>query len=1804
MEGAEESMSNEVDKRIVEMQFKNEEFEKNAAKTLQTLQELKQKLNDNFSTKGPEKLNEAIKAVDVSPISQGLETVQLKFNALQIAGKRIIENITDAAMNAIHKVTSLIQAPLNQIKEGGARRAQNIEQAKFMLSGLGIEWKDIVDDINYGVQDTAYGLDAAAKVASQLVASNVALGKDMQASLRGVSGVAAMTNSTYEEIGHIFTSVAGQGKLMSMQLQQFSLRGLNVAADLAKSMNTTEAAIRDMVSKGQIDFMTFAKAMDELYGGHAKEANNTFTGALSNTKAALSRLGADIQSQKFESFRIILLEVTTQLKELKKAFKPAEDAIISMMDAVGKLVTNFIKSINIKAIVEKITPSIKKVADYVRDFADAWRMLREEKAPFDNIADYVKKLREGMEGTKEATEEVIDVYDKLAKASDDDLKRYSQNAWDIWNWGKYGNGQDRVNALGEDYELTQAYVDKMIELGWDEAKMTEYLTEQREKAAKQQARADAVNRLKNTVSKVLTIFTNVRTVLHNITSSIVNILGATFSGLSEAISGKGSGFLDALIFLTGKLSDFTTKIAITKERADKIKPVAKAIGDIVVAIGKGLYTCIKYLIQFIEAAANNKVVKSIFEAIGNAINKIFDGLKKLYTRLKESGVWDNFVDILKTIGTWLGERLVDAINLLGTVVGGIGEGIVTVFEKVVGKLSDMKSEAEKGHGWLSKIKDFFKEDVLNGSWLTKLKDILDSIFGTGKDVFTNAYTKMGDFMRGLAEGIRSLDRTDLDYIIKIFGQIVLTFETAKWLWSMATLNKRVSDGLKNLDKLFGALKTAVKKFGRKTDAEAFESFAKSIAIIIGSFIALMATFAYLESKKFDVHHIAFMAGTIVGIVSVIVGLTVILQALAKKAAYVTAPTANILSHVVIPSMAVTLFAIGYLIKSLVDGVSSLYNLATDSNFDRTTFLSVTSNISLILIILMVFANSVSKLDKTLVGLSGVAMTYLSIGVLVSMLISSFKKLLKIVKNFSPADVEAATKALNWMIIPLLLFGVAVTFITKKVKNDTTTQTNPFKGMTGMLISLAALIRLGFVPLLETIADLRKTASGVSAIEDFKSIVKWTLIFVGLLATVLTAFSNFTYNGRNSGFSTGGNVKGMQAVSLIIASMAAMFFSLSLAIKAMKGVDVSAIRQFKEMILLVTGIVALMSIALTALGTMDLTKGGTGVLLGVASIILGLAAVMAASAWSFKTFTETLIEFANALPDVFKKILEFFKLVQENGDEFVAGVSNTIRMAVIAALMGLVEGINAQIYYVTNGLIESMALAIDGAADGIMKNVPKIKDAIEKLKFAMAYAVGYALFGNDDDSAFGMVNKVAKSAAKDKMAELLKLSLSSIPGIGGVVDSLDFIAGSEVGRVSDDQFEEWKKQATGESTEDAKEKGTEVGEEVTANWYEEYYKARQEAANKTIKEKKKEKEKEEEIGSDIIDNLASSLVKKVNVGKIDFSDVWEAVKTKDVTNLSTEIGLDFTFDDLTNSLTQFNLESEDGFKDYISNLSGTEGDVEGILGDWINAFGDAGTESMDSYSDAIKERMEFVTDITSEAMEASVTEAKKFESEYYDIGEDCATGFANGLTSMPSLVKIMQANKYLAEVSTTAIKGKDALDQRSPSHVFEKIGLFTVLGFANGIINNVSYATAATEEAGTAAILSMRETIRNASLAAIDGIDSPRITPVLDLSNVTDGIDTMNGMFDTTHAYKLAMVASAEAKASNERRATAYYQNGSAYDDTNAIGAINSLNAEVSTLKDAINGMQVVIDGRALVGQIATPMDKALGKRTLAGRRTI
>lgn len=357
-------MSTEIDQRIVEMRFDNKQFEKNAQQTLNTLEKLNDKLNFEDCSKSLDKLGKASKNFTLDDIGNAVDSLSKRFSTMGIIGMSALDSITKSALSLGKKLYKTITGPLI---EGGKNRALNIEQAKFQLKGLGIAWSSIEDDINYGVKDTAYGLDSAAKVAAQLSASGIQIGDNMKTALRGISGVAAMTNSTYDDIGRIYTAVAGNGRLMGEQLLSLSGRGLNAAAALAKYLGKSEAEVRDMVSKGKIDFQTFADAMDSTFGEHAKAANETFTGALSNMKAALSRIGADVATPALEDLKEIFNAIRPVINKVHTELKP----FISDLTTVMKVVTNGIVKMFNNFDVSWVAPAFKTISNVFKQVAVA-----------------------------------------------------------------------------------------------------------------------------------------------------------------------------------------------------------------------------------------------------------------------------------------------------------------------------------------------------------------------------------------------------------------------------------------------------------------------------------------------------------------------------------------------------------------------------------------------------------------------------------------------------------------------------------------------------------------------------------------------------------------------------------------------------------------------------------------------------------------------------------------------------------------------------------------------------------------------------------------------------------------------------------------------------------------------------------------------------------------------------------------------------------------------------------------------------------------------------------------------------------------------------------------------------------------------------------------------------------------------------------------------------------------------------------------------------------------------------------------
>ena len=647
-------MSKQVDERIVSMQFDNKQFEANVKTSMSTIQKLKQSLNFKDSGKSLENLSKAANEVKFDKLLSGVETLEKRFSAMGIVGMRVIENLTDSAMQMVTKTKNLITST---IKQGGISRATNIENARFQLQGL---LKDdeavaaVMKNVSDSVDGTAYSLDAAAKVASQLAASGMRAGDEMFSSLRAVAGVAAMTNSSYEDIGRIFTQVAGQGRMMGDQLLQLSGRGMNAAATLAEQMGKTEQEVRDMVSKGQISFSTFASAMDNAFGEHAKKANETLNGAFSNVKSALARIGAEFVAPLIVQngpLVQVLNTIREKVNDVKRNIVPFAELVTTTINKLATKVNAAISKLNIDKMFEKFN-------FLSRDFG-ASKIIK----LVDGISKPIEKVTDTVKETVNAVTDLDDIVNKVIH-------------------GDFGNGAERLDKLteaGQNYYRVQNRVNEVLNNGFrfsedqiqvqdkllgiqentvsetkSETTETVKLTEEKKKLIKELAgMSDAQLRANGYTEEQIAAFRELRGVanklgipidklidnidelngkwiimdaLKNIGNSIVSIFKAIGQAWKDIFPSSSADTVFNIVAAFHKLSE---RMKVTDEDADKIKRTFKglfAVLDLVsTLVGGGLRLALKAT-SYILSLFNLSLL-DVTAILGDALVKFRDWIK-------------------------------------------------------------------------------------------------------------------------------------------------------------------------------------------------------------------------------------------------------------------------------------------------------------------------------------------------------------------------------------------------------------------------------------------------------------------------------------------------------------------------------------------------------------------------------------------------------------------------------------------------------------------------------------------------------------------------------------------------------------------------------------------------------------------------------------------------------------------------------------------------------------------------------------------------------------------------------------------------------------------------------------------------------------------------------------------------------------------------------------------------------------------------------------------------------------------------
>ena len=148
-----------------------------------------------------------------------------------------------------------------------------------------------------------------------------------------------------------------------------------------------------------------------------------------------------------------------------------------------------------------------------------------------------------------------------------------------------------------------------------------------------------------------------------------------------------------------------------------------------------------------------------------------------------------------------------------------------------------------------------------------------------------------------------------------------------------------------------------------------------------------------------------------------------------------------------------------------------------------------------------------------------------------------------------------------------------------------------------------------------------------------------------------------------------------------------------------------------------------------------------------------------------------------------------------------------------------------------------------------------------------------------------------------------------------------------------------------------------------------------------------------------------------------------------------------------------------------------------------------------------------------------------------VGANAAQGLADGIRS--KIDEIADAAIDAAKKAVAAAKKE--LDEHSPSKVFFKIGENVDLGMVNGIRAYLGRIGDAGTSMGREAIDSMKSAIAHVSDIVNGEMDAePTIRPVLDLSNVQNGVGKINSLFskglDMSVSYNKAVGASRSRKA--------------------------------------------------------------------------
>lgn len=295
-------------------------------------------------------------------------------------------------------------------------------------------------------------------------------------------------------------------------------------------------------------------------------------------------------------------------------------------------------------------------------------------------------------------------------------------------------------------------------------------------------------------------------------------------------------------------------------------------------------------------------------------------------------------------------------------------------------------------------------------------------------------------------------------------------------------------------------------------------------------------------------------------------------------------------------------------------------------------------------------------------------------------------------------------------------------------------------------------------------------------------------------------------------------------------------------------------------------------------------------------------------------------------------------------------------------------------------------------------------------------------------------------------------------------------------------------------------------------------------------------------------------------------------------------------DTAGSVSSYSADSIQTILDNLSKIVFPEFDTEGL--ESAKAFISSLTEGIEDAS-AILAITTAISTLSSEGSSA----ADGTYSVWHSSGQYLAAGLSAGIGSMAESVK-----KQAVSVASGAIQSiRMTWSVRSPSKVGEELGMYFDLGLAGGLDAYSKVVSGKAEDMSQNVVDSASTMLRGADGSIFDNIDpNPTIRPVMDLTNIQNGVNSINSMFDGSRMSAIGLFSGMNL---SRRINSLNLDNGritGTLTDKNIVSRLEGLQTKIESLGEAVTNMKLVLDTGALVGGTSARMDDALG--TLAMRK--